>query len=60
MDDNLEVLSPSSYIEKWRIVLWDKGFLSFFNKRADAQFTKSSKFKDFPGTDKAVKRVLYR
>jgi hypothetical protein len=59
-DLSLEVLSPSSYIEKWRIVLWDKGFLPFFNKRGDPQFTKSTKFKDYPGTDKAVKRVLYR
>lgn len=54
--DNVEY--PQDYFERWRILLWDTAFLPILY--GDTPFLKSTKFKDFPGTTIAMKRVLYR
>jgi hypothetical protein len=54
------VRTASDYVESWRIQLWDKAFIPFLGSKDKKDYNKKSKFSDFPGTDMAVKRVVYR
>ncbi|HYP43030.1 MAG TPA: hypothetical protein VEQ18_03330 [Candidatus Nitrosocosmicus sp.] len=54
------IKTPSQYVETYRILLWDKAFLPFFNARADPVYKKETKFTGYPGTGSAIQRVLYR
>ena len=51
--------SPAEFVDRWRIILWDKAFLSFFNSNG-VKFVKSSVLTTFKGGDMAINRVLYR
>jgi hypothetical protein len=53
-----DLLSLKDYLEKWRIQIWDNGFFNFF--RGKTPFIKFSVFAEFPGTQQAVQRLLYR
>lgn len=46
------------YMEGWRMKLWDQAYTGVF-KGADA-YKKSDSFKDFRGSEHAVKRVIFR
>lgn len=46
------------YVEKWRVLLWEKAFGSFFS--GPSQYSKSHPFSAQSGTDMAWKRLLYR
>lgn len=54
------IKTPSQYVETYRILLWDKAFLPFFNAEADPVYKKETKFTKYPGTGSVVQRVLYR
>jgi hypothetical protein len=54
------VRKPSDYVESWRILLWDKAFIPFFGNKDQKLYTKKSIFKEFPGTESAVRRIVYR
>lgn len=65
--DDVGPISPSieepimdlpSYIEKWRMILWNNAYTYMFTGRG--AYTKASKFHEFDDTDLLVKRVLLR
>lgn len=53
-----DVLKPSQYVEKWRVLLWDKAYIPLI--RAGPPFTKGSKLRTFKFGSIAINRVLYR
>jgi hypothetical protein len=53
-----EPLSLSSYIETWRVRVFDHAFLHYY-KGADP-FTKAKVFSEYRGTDLVVKRVIFQ
>lgn len=46
------------YVEKWRILVWDRAY--FFLLRKNNGYSRTSAFKDHDGTANAVKRLMYR
>ena len=59
--DALEgVLWPKDYINKWRILLWDRVFLSLFATKASSKFTKGTELRKIDGGTKIINRCLYR
>ena len=52
------ILWPSNYVEKWRILLWDKAFYPLI--RAQRPFTKGTKLEAFKFGEIAIKRVFYK
>lgn len=46
------------YVEKWRILLWDRAF--YFIVKKSNGYSRSVPFKDQDGTMNAVKRLVYR
>jgi hypothetical protein len=54
------VRQPDDYVDCWRILLWDKAFVQFFGQNNKKLYSKKSVFKDYPGAESALKRVLYR
>jgi len=46
------------YVEKWRVLLWEKAYGPFFH--GPNQYSKSHSFVEQAGTDNAWKRLLYR
>lgn len=54
------ILKPSDYVERWRIMLWEKAFLSFLHPNIKPPFLKSTKLDNVPSADLAIKRLLYR
>ena len=52
------VIKASDYVQKWRIMLWDKAFFTLV--RAVPPFSKGTKLLDFHFGEIAMKRVLYR
>lgn len=57
-DVNSKRTPMAEYIEKWRVLLWEKAYLSFFT--GANVYSKSQPFNSQPGTDMAWKRCLYR
>ena len=55
---NTSVLSLPDYIEKWRILLWGKAFLTIM--KGNPPFTKSTQLTKIREADSIIKRVLYR
>ena len=54
------VLQPKDYIDKWRILLWDRAFLPLFASKASPKFTKDTKLRKMDGGSKIINRCLYR
>jgi len=46
------------YIEKWRIIVWDRAY--YFILKKTNGYSRSTPFKDQEGTLNAVKRLMYR
>jgi hypothetical protein len=53
-----DILKASDYVEKWRVMLWDKAFFTLI--RVVPSFSKGTKLLDFPFGEITMKRVLYR
>ena len=54
------VLQPKDYIDKWRILLWDRAFLPLFASKASPKFTKGTKLRKMDGGSKIINRCLFR
>ena len=54
------VLQPKDYIDKWRILLWDRAFLPLFANKASPKFTKGMELRKMDGGSKIINRCLYR
>jgi hypothetical protein len=54
----VEPLSLLSYIETWRVRIFDHAFLHYY--RGADPFTKAKEFSEYKGTDLVVKRVIFR
>ena len=54
------VLRPKDYIDKWRILLWDRAFLPLFAGKASPKFTKGTKLRKMDGGTKIINRCFYR
>lgn len=54
------ILKPSDYVERWRIILWEKAFFSFLHPNIKPPFLKSTRLDNVPSADLAIKRLLYR
>jgi hypothetical protein len=50
--------SLPTYLEKWRMQLWDLAFSTIF--KGVSPFKKSDVFVDYHGSNLLVKRVVYR
>jgi len=46
------------YIEKWRIIVWDRAY--YFILKKTNGYSRSAPFKEQEGTSNAVKRLVYR
>jgi hypothetical protein len=55
-----DILQPAHYVEHWRLVLWDKAFRVYFDKKGDFKFTKGINLMEFEEGPIAIKRVAYR
>ena len=55
---NTSTLSLPDYIEKWRILLWDRIFLTIM--KGNPPFTKKFQLIKIPESDSIIKRVFYR
>jgi hypothetical protein len=58
IESTTSALSLPDYIEKWRILLWGKAFLTIM--KGNPPFTKSTQLTKIPEADSIIKRVLYR
>ena len=58
LDGDVEVDSLPDYLEKWRICLWDKAFMSYFS--GSEIYGKGTWWKDVKGADNIVKRLIFR
>ena len=54
------VLQPKDYIDKWRILLWDRAFLPLFAAKASPKFMKGMELKKMDGGTKIINCSLYR
>ena len=54
------VLQPKDYIDKWRILLWDRAFLPLFASKASPKFTKGTELRKMDGGTKIINRCLSR
>jgi hypothetical protein len=52
-----DILKASDYVEKWRVMLWDKAFFTLM--RAVPSFSKGTKFLDFSFEWITMKKILY-
>ena len=43
------ILRPKDYIDRWRILLWDRAFLPFFVAKGNLKFTKGIKLRKMDG-----------
>ena len=48
----------SDYMEDWRVSVWEKAFLTYFND--SDLYKKGTIFKDFKDSDNVVKRLCLR
>lgn len=55
-----DILQPANYVEHWRLILWDKAFLVYFDDKGDLKFVKGLDLLEFEEGPIAIKRVAYR
>ena len=55
-----DVLQPANYVEHWRLRLWDKAFLVYFEDNGELKFAKGIDLMEFAKGPIAIKRVSYR
>ena len=58
---NLEaLLMPEDYVEKWRLLLWDKAFDAYLGPKASPRFIKGSHIDKIVGGGLTKKRLMFR
>ena len=55
-----DILQPANYVEHWRLILWDKAFLVYFDDKGDLKFVKGLNLLEFEEGPIAIKRVAYQ
>jgi hypothetical protein len=55
-----DISQPANYVEHWRLLLWDKAFLVYFDDDADLKFVKGLDLMEFGEGPISIKRVAYR
>ena len=55
-----KVLSPSAYVEYWRVTLWEKAYLAYLLPTASPRFAKGSDLQKFDVGNLAIKLLVYR
>ena len=58
-DSPIGILGPKEFVDRWRILLWEKAFLPFLSPAKGAKFVKGTDLRAFDGGEQAIKRVLY-
>ena len=53
------ILRPAEYVEHWRVIVWDKAFLVYFDEKAKLKFTKGGNIMEFEEGPIAIKCVEY-
>jgi hypothetical protein len=54
------IMHPSDYVEKWRLILWEKAFLVFVHPNVRPPFLKGTNLDGLPQADLVIQRLLYR
>ena len=54
------IMRPTDYVEKWRMILWEKAFMLFVHPSVKPPFSKGSNFNDLLKVDLLIQRLLYR
>jgi len=54
------IMRPSDYVEKWRMILWEKAFMVFVHPTVKPPFLKGSTFDGLQQADHITQRLLYR
>lgn len=55
-----DIMHHAHYVKHRRLVLWDKAFCVYFDKKGEFKFTKGLNFMEFQEGPIAIKRVLYQ
>ena len=55
-----DIFQPGDYVEHWRLILWDKAFLVYFDDKGDLKFVKRLDLMDFKEGPISIKRIAYR
>ena len=59
-DSPVRILGPKEFVDRWRILLWEKAFLPFLSLAKGSKFVKETDLRAFDGGEQAIKGVLYK
>ena len=48
-DSPIGIFGPKEFVDRWRILLWEKAFLPFFSPAKGAKFVKGTDLRAFDG-----------
>ena len=54
------ILGPKDYIDRWRILLWDRAFLPFFVAKGNLKFIKGTELRKMDDGKQIIDRVFFR
>ena len=54
-----DIFQLGDYVEHWRLILWDKAFLVYFDDNKDLRFVKGLDFMEFKESPISIKRIAY-
>lgn len=57
---NDAVVKPIDYVEKWRLLLWDKAFDEYLVENANPKFVKGSDLRKIAGGTVTGDRLIFR
>lgn len=57
---NDQVLKPAEYVEKWRVILWNRAYGFFLSGNASPKFHKGTDLMKIEGGSMTSTRLLYR
>ena len=59
-DSPIGILGPKEFVDRWRILLWEKAFLPILSPTQGAKFVKGTDLTTFEAGAKVIKCILYR
>ena len=54
------ILRPKDYIDKWRILLWDRAFLPLFVAKDNLKFTKGTELRKMDNGNQIIDRIFFK
>jgi len=54
------IMHPSDYVEKWRMILWEKAYPIFLHPSVKPAFVKGTNLDNLPKAKLVIQRLLYR